>query len=471
MFFFVVLRLKGIITTKLLAVFLGRAGLGVYSLFTVTGAVLWPIADLNIHYATPVFLPHCKNRAEAARLYYSHLLFAACSTFVTLGVAALIFQVTGLFGTGAMAVIALLVVASLADQFGRVFLQAFQLVHELARYDFTAQWLSFAGIVLGLVVFQRPAAAAAGLGLGLGTAALALHTRIFRETRPAGIEFDAAFRRRLLFGLSALPIGFFQWVMQSADYFLIRRFVGVQALGEYALPYNLCFAMTGVFYMLHSFVYPSLVRARKESRAAFQREHARFELIFLLLGGIALLAGSAIGPPLVPLLATRGFAVSARLFPLVLTAFVFMFLSIPPLNVLNLEKRVRPTVAAHAVGVVLNLGLNLLWVPRWGVFGAAWATVLSYMAVYGLLIAAGRRHVHRPALLPLFAGGYLLAAAAYAVLVSVDRPGLALIAGATAVLLLARFEHRNRTLTRLAVLAVDALRAGPPEEDPTHGTP
>jgi len=454
-------------------VFLGRAGLGAYSLFTVTGAVLWPIADLNIHYATPVFLPHCGTRGKAARLYYSHLLFAAASTLVTLGLAALLFHWSGLFTAAETSVIALLVLASLADQFGRGFLQAFQLVQELARYDFAAQWVSFAGIVLGLSVFRTPAAAAAGLALGLGAAALALHCRIFRETRPSSVEFNAAFRRRLLFGLGALPIGFFQWVMQSADYFLIRRSWGVDALGEYALPYNLCFAMTGIFYMLHSFVYPNLVRARKESQDAFQREHARFELIFLLLGGVTLLAGSAVGPPLVPLLATRGFSASARLFPLVLTSFVFMFLSIPPLNVLNLEKRVKPTVAAHAIGVGLNLGLNLLWIPRWGVFGAAWATLLSYMVVYGLLIAAGRRYVHRPTWFPLFIGGYLLTAVAYAVLVSVGRPEAALVTGTATVALLAGLEHRYKALTRLAALIVDAMHAGPPTptEGPTHGSP
>ena len=31
------------------------------------------------------------------------------------------------------------------------------------------------------------------------------------------------------------------------------------------------------------------------------------------------------------------------------------------------------------VALVANLGLNFLWVPRWGMYGAAWATTAAYM--------------------------------------------------------------------------------------------
>jgi Na+-driven multidrug efflux pump len=34
--------------------------------------------------------------------------------------------------------------------------------------------------------------------------------------------------------------------------------------------------------------------------------------------------------------------------------------------------------AILSVAVILNLGLNLLWIPRWGITGAALASTVSY---------------------------------------------------------------------------------------------
>jgi O-antigen/teichoic acid export membrane protein len=45
---------------------------------------------------------------------------------------------------------------------------------------------------------------------------------------------------------------------------------------------------------------------------------------------------------------------------------------------------------ATAIGGAVNVAANLLWIPRWGMTGAAWATFTAYAAMAAALYLLGR---------------------------------------------------------------------------------
>ncbi|RPI72685.1 MAG: flippase, partial [Geobacteraceae bacterium] len=45
---------------------------------------------------------------------------------------------------------------------------------------------------------------------------------------------------------------------------------------------------------------------------------------------------------------------------------------------LLLEGQNSISLQRTAMGAVVNVGLNLLWIPRYGVLGAAWASLIAY---------------------------------------------------------------------------------------------
>jgi Na+-driven multidrug efflux pump len=55
---------------------------------------------------------------------------------------------------------------------------------------------------------------------------------------------------------------------------------------------------------------------------------------------------------------------------------------------INLDRRL---VATTAIGLVTNIALNIACIPRWGITGAAWATVVAEAVTVTLLFV----QVHR----------------------------------------------------------------------------
>jgi Na+-driven multidrug efflux pump len=44
----------------------------------------------------------------------------------------------------------------------------------------------------------------------------------------------------------------------------------------------------------------------------------------------------------------------------------------------------RPMLVSYITGIslILNIILNVIWIPHWGIIGAAWATTVSYSAMF-----------------------------------------------------------------------------------------
>ncbi|MDQ4129537.1 MAG: polysaccharide biosynthesis C-terminal domain-containing protein, partial [Actinomycetota bacterium] len=120
----------------------------------------------------------------------------------------------------------------------------------------------------------------------------------------------------------------------------------------------------------------------------------------LVVISLAVLGGSiALADPLVANLLGEGFDRSAGLLPVLMLAFVFIsfgYLAGYLVPIVGLQWRFA---AYAAVGVVANVGLNLLLIPSFGAYGSAWATVVTELAVNGLaLVGVMRALSFRPAL-------------------------------------------------------------------------
>ncbi|HMB82002.1 MAG TPA: polysaccharide biosynthesis C-terminal domain-containing protein, partial [Vicinamibacterales bacterium] len=126
---------------------------------------------------------------------------------------------------------------------------------------------------------------------------------------------------------------------------------------------------------------------RKALRSMFRRSLFGSAAMAILVGGAAVLLarpmirlfyGSAYGPAVPPLQVLAGGSI-----------FVFCTWILHSAAIaINLDRRL---VATTAVGLVTNIGLNIAFIPRWGITGAAWATVIAEAVTVTLLFA----QVHR----------------------------------------------------------------------------
>jgi len=205
-----------------------------------------------------------------------------------------------------------------------------------------------------------------------------------------------ALRNRLLqYGLPFTATFVLEFILDASDRFFIARFWGEGSAGVYAASYDLVQnSLTLLMVIVNLAVYPLAVRALEiqGSSAAKQQLMKGWVLLFgfafpATAGVMALaphIAGIFLGESfqekatyLIPVVAIGTFLRGVRVFHFDL-AFQF-------------SQRTIGQVWVMGGAALLNILLNLWWIPRFGLMGAAWATAASYAVALVLSIYLGQR--------------------------------------------------------------------------------
>ena len=263
---------------------------------------------------------------------------------------------------------------------------------------------------LGVVGVALGAAAAAAIGAAIGLAAL-IRAGVLR------LRFDAPLARSMLsFAIPLVPAGLAGWALNLADRPILQAMTGsTETVGVYTLGYTAGLVINALvvqpFTLAWGASYWELSRS-DDAAPIF----ARVLTWFLAIGaGVALLL-SALGTDILRFLVGPAFEMSRFIVPF--SAFAYVLYGAYGISSagLNIAGRSRTLAATIGVAAVLTLLLNLLLIPRLGMFGAAVSTLAGYLALVLLTGRIAHRHfpvpwqVGRGAAIVLIAGG--LAAAA-----------------------------------------------------------
>ena len=209
-------------------------------------------------------------------------------------------------------------------------------------------------------------------------------------------------RALLAYGLPLTATFTLSFVIGSSDRFLVAWFLGTDAAGAYAAGYELGWtSVLTLMTIVNLAGYPLVMRAMESAGPAAARVQLQQNGLLLLAVGLPALLGAAIlAPNLARVVLGVPFrADGARLLPWIALA---AFLGGAMLFYSNLAFQLgRQTVGqlwAMLAAALTNLGLNLVWIPRFGLLGAAWATVVAYGIGLALGWWLGRRAFPLPAL-------------------------------------------------------------------------
>jgi O-antigen/teichoic acid export membrane protein len=175
------------------------------------------------------------------------------------------------------------------------------------------------------------------------------------------------------------------FILEYGDRFMIQRFLGLDAVANYAVPYDLVQNVAAaVFSSVNLAVVPIVLRVWTEEGSEAATRLLSQLATYLLALAIPLAALLLmLNENLILLLASGKYSGSAGLTPYLLPG-VFMgelnFLFAVPLMI---EKDTRALAVITLLAGALNLLLNLVLLPRWGLPGAGVATTVSYAALTG----------------------------------------------------------------------------------------
>ncbi|MGI9451060.1 MAG: oligosaccharide flippase family protein, partial [Geminicoccaceae bacterium] len=200
-------------------------------------------------------------------------------------------------------------------------------------------------------------------------------------------------RQLFAFGLPLIGFEVLGHIISFGDRVLINYFLGTAALGYYAAASNLCVYIETVFVasMTTAITPIFLDRWEREGKESTENFLALVMRYYLLVTIPAAIGVAAVGQDLITFLAGEKYAEGHRVIPYIIAGMLISGTSAITTAGLRIKKRTNLMMGIVAFVAVLNVAFNLALIPPFGIEGAAFATLLSFLGYTWLNYYFGRK--------------------------------------------------------------------------------
>jgi len=198
-----------------------------------------------------------------------------------------------------------------------------------------------------------------------------------REEQALDFSFSEL-KGMLKFGVPYIPVLFFSWVIDFSDRYFLGHLATLQQVGLYSIGYKL----GQVLYLaektfLIAWV-PLMLSMHNQHKEKAPQIFGGIFTYFVLFIFLLFLAVSIFSAELIKIFASPLYCDAAAVVPWIALAYLLSGIYIYMISGFIIVKNVvlQPIILASAA--LANVVLNILLIPRFGMMGAAYATVFSY---------------------------------------------------------------------------------------------
>jgi O-antigen/teichoic acid export membrane protein len=170
--------------------------------------------------------------------------------------------------------------------------------------------------------------------------------------------------------------------IEFSDKFIIGKKLGLEATGIYSFLFSVAsaihiFIVSG-FYIIYL---PQLIKSFKTDTRLFKRELLTFSLLTAVCSILLVIVIPLVCPFIFELIEKEAFLSQIDLLYIFLLGFLFNNLSLIPHLFLYISHDEKAITVIMAVSFLLNLSLNLLLIPKFGILGAGYSFIVTYFTV------------------------------------------------------------------------------------------
>lgn len=173
--------------------------------------------------------------------------------------------------------------------------------------------------------------------------------------------------------------GLSQIVLSQSDRVMLQQSIDNSAVGIYSLIYSMAQILSIIWGALNNTWVPFYY---DDVKAGKIDEIKRRSKNYLFLFTVLTVGFMCVSPEVVKVFASEDFWSGIPLLPILAVGMFFMFLYSFPVNFQFYNKRTSSIALGTTAAAVLNIILNALLIPAYGIAGAAGATSISYMALF-----------------------------------------------------------------------------------------
>ena len=217
---------------------------------------------------------------------------------------------------------------------------------------------------------------------------LAVTTKNLRFLRPMRMDRAVPFAM-LKYSIPMVPNTIFWWITNISNRFLIAAMMSQTDAGLYVAAYkvpNLIVLVSGIF--MDAWQMSAVTEKKGKNRFFTKVFTAYYALMFMAASGVILFS-----KVITRILVASDYYTSWQYIPLLVVATVFTCLVNFLGSIYMMEKKSMHSLMTAIVGAGVNIGMNLLLIPWWGVNGSALAMLISYVVVFLIRMVDTKRYV------------------------------------------------------------------------------
>lgn len=415
-----VLIVLGFVYTLYMARYLGTEGYGIISFALALSGIFVVFSDLGLG---TLATREISRDHSLSNLYLSNLTLLKTVLIILSSAAIVIFINVSGYPPKTIIVVYLIVIFSILFSFVNLFYSIFQAFEKM-------EYMSMGAIINSVTMLTG---AMAGIYLRLDIVGFSMIycfsivlvliyciTIYLRRFSPFRFDIDRAFIRHAI--TEAWPLGAMAVcvvIYLRIGTVIVSMFSGDAAVGLYSAAYTLSDMATIIPTILSSSLFPIISRYHMSSRPLFIFAFAKsVKLLFYMALPMALFV-TIWAEPVVTVVYGSGFVGSVPVLRILIWSAAFMYASIT-LGIVYITANLQMiTLKINFATAVLNVALNLLVIPVYGIYGAAavfFITTLSGLiaAIYALEKMGYKIDVMKTYVIPVI--GAIIAVAGYLVM-------------------------------------------------------
>lgn len=235
------------------------------------------------------------------------------------------------------------------------------------------------GLMILFVLYFKNGLVGYFLGSFIGTLLTALLTLYLIR---ADLKLTFSFKRlkeMVLFGAMVVPASLAFFVFDLSDRFFVEHYRGLVELGLYSIGINIAGLIVFFSFAFGQAWSPQVMKMYFSSRKIYNQFVPRFFVYYLIFFFSLAAFISLFGQEILKIFATPKFFGAATVIAPLSLAMVFAATNQVTSLGINIARKTKYFASYTGLAAILNVILNFLLIPKFGMVGAAWSTAISYL--------------------------------------------------------------------------------------------
>lgn len=198
-------------------------------------------------------------------------------------------------------------------------------------------------------------------------------------------------KRALKFSLPLLFVMVAAWIIDALGKYFLNYFSNKESVAIFSFSYSIVGALLTLSAALVSTLYPYISETwhRKKNHHFLFNATLKYGLIVLLPSTIAILA---MREQIITLIAGGKYLPASSIIVIMLPFPILSFLMNIRYYNLLLRERTKTIALVYLIGIIISITANIILVPKMGAEGAAIALVISFIAMYLMMLVICKTH-------------------------------------------------------------------------------